>query len=368
MSFSEIVGQEEAVRVLRGALASGHVSHAYLFYGPPGTGKSLTADIFARAINCELGGDDSCDRCSSCLRSMHGNHPDVHVLAPGSEKGENVGIQQMREMRSDVYLRPRLGRRKVYIVPETDRLSPPACHTVLKTLEEPPPYVTIILIAPDLAEILPTVISRCQLIRFTPEPLDVVQAALVKRGIPEETAALAAAYCEGRVGAAMRFAGDPVFLSRRTKVLDILSSAGSAPRAVALKLAEDLQKLASQKGKAGAELPEPANISAEQEAAPDREAGYAGPEAASGKADLQSVVDIALSWYRDLLVVRELGADGPLRNRDRLKELQQLAAELSAPKIQDVLEFLTQARYYLERNANPRLVFEQLMLKIMPGW
>ncbi|MGC8834714.1 MAG: ATP-binding protein [Armatimonadota bacterium] len=362
------MGQEEAVRVLRGALASGHVSHAYLFYGPPGTGKSLTADIFARAVNCELSGDDSCDRCSSCLRSMHGNHPDVHVLTPGSEKGENVGIQQMREMRSDVYLRPRFGRRKVYIVPEADRLSPPACHTVLKTLEEPPPYVTIILIAPDLAEILPTVISRCQLIRFTPEPLTVVQEALMKRGIPEETAVLAAAYCEGRVGAAIRFASDSVFLSRRAKVLDILLSANSAPRAAALKLAEDIQKLASQKGKPSAEPAEPTSLSSEQEAASDRESAYAGPETALGKADLQGVVDIALSWYRDLLVVRELGAGGPLRNRDRLKELQQVAAELPTAKIQDLLEFLTQARYYLERNANPRLVIEQLMLKIMPGW
>lgn len=358
MPFSDVVGQEEAVRVLRGAVASGHVAHAYLFYGPPGTGKSFVAQLFARALNCDRDGD-ACDACPSCVRALHGNHPDIRTLSPGTEKGENVGIQQMREMRADVHLRPRIGRRKVYIVPEADRLSPPACHTVLKTLEEPPPYVTIVLIAPDLAEVLPTVISRCQLIRFTPEPVETVREALIARGIPEETAALAAAYTEGRVGAAITFAQSKAALAARAKVLDILASLPAADRRVALRLAEDLVRLgeSAAKDSARSTASEPLG---EPETQPEEP-----PEAQPAKYGLRSVIDAALSWYRDLLVAKHLGRAGPIRNVDRIQDLLSAADRASAHKLQDALDFLIYSGYCIERNANPRLVMEQVVLTLM---
>jgi DNA polymerase III subunit delta' len=368
MSFDQIIGQEEAVSVLRGSLASGRPGHAYLFYGPTGTGKTLTAHIFAKAVNCELAGADACDRCSSCIRTEHGNHPDVHILTPGTEKGENVGIGQMRELRGDVHLRPSQGRRKVYIVPEANRLSPPAFHTVLKTLEEPPPYVTIILITPDLADMLPTVISRCQLVRFTPEPKDVVRQALIARKVPDANATVAAAYTEGRVGAALRFAEDKVQLTRRGKVLELLRILPTSDRAAALRLAEDLQKLGAppRKSKAAREKESGQN----QEGAEEEQNGEdgveeAGEEPKDTKAELQGVLDVALSWYRDLLVVKDAGIEGPVRNVDRLEALQEMAGALSRKDAQIALGGLLRARYYVERNANPRLVMEQVVLALV---
>lgn len=360
MPFADVVGQEEAVRVLKGAVAGGHVAHAYLFYGPQGTGRSFVAQLFARAVNCERDGD-ACDACPSCLRALHGNHPDIRILSPGTEKGENVGIQQMREMRADVHLRPRLGRRKVYIVPEADRLSPPACHTVLKTLEEPPPYVTIILIAPDLAEVLPTVISRCQLIRFTPEPVEIVRQALIARGIPPETALLAAAYTEGRVGAALTFAQNKAGLALRAKVLDILTSLPKADRRAALRIAEDLLKLGDSAVK-GSSRSQESDAKDEPQAEPEE-----APEAQPAKYGLLSVLDAAVSWYRDLLVAKHLGDAGPLRNVDRIADIVSAAEGASAQKLREVLDLLIYSGHCIERNANPRLVMEQVVLGLIPA-
>ncbi|MGQ9525367.1 MAG: DNA polymerase III subunit [Armatimonadota bacterium] len=358
MPFADVVGQEEAIRTLQGAVASGHVAHAYLFHGPPGTGKSFVAQLFARAVNCERDGD-ACEACPSCLRALHGNHPDIRILSPGTEKGENVGIQQMREMRADVHLRPRIARRKVYIVPEADRLSPPACHTVLKTLEEPPPYVTIILIAPDLAEILPTVISRCQLVRFTAEPVETVCRALIARGIPRETAAIAAAYTEGRFGAALSLAQDKSALALRAKVLDIITSLPTADRRSALRLAEDLAKLGEAAAKDASKRRDP-ETQDDSEVVRDELS-----EPLPAKQGLRSVIDVAVSWYRDILVAQHSGGTGPIRNVDRLQDLRSAARTAPTRKLLDALDFLVYCGYCIERNANPRLVLEQVVLKLL---
>lgn len=369
MPFDRLVGQEEAVRVLRGCLSSSRIGHAYLFYGPAGTGKSLAANLFAQAINCDAGGPDACGRCLSCVRTEHGSHPDLHILAPGTEKGENVGIQQMRDLRSDVHLRPSLGRRKVYIVPEAERLSPPATHTVLKTLEEPPPYVTIILIAPDPADLLPTVVSRCQLVRFTPEPVDVVTDALVARGVPRETAMLAAAYAEGRVGAAIRLAADTAELARRAKVLDLLQGLANADRRSALRLAEDLQKLGATARRPKA-ADAPGDTTAEPDLADSDEDGdeEMGAVAPASKSDLQSVVDVAASWYRDLLLMKAAGPDAAVRNVDRLDALRSAAQSVDSDYLQKALDALVRTRYHLDRNANARLAMERLVLALAPEW
>ncbi|HEY3281923.1 MAG TPA: DNA polymerase III subunit delta' [Armatimonadota bacterium] len=357
MSFDRIQGQNQAVEQLRAALATGRVSHAYLFHGPEGTGRRLAAQELAKAINCEapLGdrGTDACDECLSCRRMAHGTHPDFHVLEMGSKGGENVGIEQVRQLVSDVSLRPTAGRRKVYVVPSAHRFSPPAFHTILKTLEEPPPYVTLILIVPELSEILPTVISRCQLVRFVPLPREIIERLLMEQGVEPTMASEAAAICGGSLSRALTLARSPEALERRRELFGVLREALRAPLPQALRLAEDLQRLSTPPKTKGA-------------AKSEEEDGAEASEATqTPKSLLLELLDETAGWYRDLLALR---SGAPLRllgNPDYEAKLEKLAEGVGEAYLVEALELIQTARHAIDRNANPRVTLEVLLMELI---
>lgn len=162
-TFDQIVGQENVQQALRGAIATGQISHSYLFSGPRGTGKTSTARILAKAVNCQEGGPrpDPCGRCSSCQSITAGSSLDVIEIDAAS----NTGVDNIRELRSGVVLAP-FSRFKVYIVDEVHMLSTQAFNALLKTLEEPPPQVIFILATTELHKVPETIISRCQSFGF----------------------------------------------------------------------------------------------------------------------------------------------------------------------------------------------------------
>jgi len=162
-TFDQIVGQEGPQQALRGAIATGNVSHAYLFSGPRGTGKTSTARILAKALNCQDGGPrpDPCGKCASCRSIAAGSSLDVIEIDAAS----NTGVDNIRELRSGVVLAP-FSRYKVYIVDEVHMLSNQAFNALLKTLEEPPPQVIFVLATTELQKVPETVVSRCQAFTF----------------------------------------------------------------------------------------------------------------------------------------------------------------------------------------------------------
>ncbi len=162
-TFDEVAGQQQIVRTIKNALATGKLSHAYLFAGPRGTGKTSMAKLLAKALNCEEGIGHQCNHCENCIAINEGSHPDVIEIDAAS----NNGVEQVRDIVDKVKYGTILGRYKVYIIDEVHMMSSGAFNALLKTLEEPPEHVIFILATTEPYKILPTILSRCQRYDFT---------------------------------------------------------------------------------------------------------------------------------------------------------------------------------------------------------
>lgn len=162
-TFDEVAGQKHIVKTLRNALEKNRIAHAYLFCGPRGTGKTTMAKLFAKALNCESGIGQQCNRCSNCIGINDGSHPDVIEIDAAS----NNGVEEVRNIIERVKYLPIKGKYKVYIIDEVHMMSSGAFNALLKTLEEPPAHVVFILATTEPYKVLPTIISRCQRYDFT---------------------------------------------------------------------------------------------------------------------------------------------------------------------------------------------------------
>jgi DNA polymerase-3 subunit delta' len=212
MSFSEIIGHDYPKSLLGRLLQTGLLPHAYLFEGPDGIGKRRMALEFAKAINCERSGrdgfNDACDQCPACGRVNSGNHPDVvQITAAGSF----IKIEQIRELQDAIFLKPYMGRKKVYLIDEADRMNQEAANCFLKTLEEPPADSVLILMTSRPFALLPTIVSRCQRLRFLPlTSAQIEQYLISKQGVSGEDAKILAALSLGRLGMALETSADEV--------------------------------------------------------------------------------------------------------------------------------------------------------------
>ena len=157
--MADVIGQEHVTRTLQHAIESGRVAHAYLFVGPRGIGKTTLSRIFAKALNCEHGPTPTpCDECDLCREIMAGNALDVIEIDAAS----NNGVDNIRDIRDSIQFAPARARYKIYIVDEVHMLSTGAFNALLKTLEEPPPYVKFIFATTEIDKLPATIISRCQ--------------------------------------------------------------------------------------------------------------------------------------------------------------------------------------------------------------
>src|SRR3954469_21663499 len=188
MTWGRVRGQEEVVRSFDGAGRKGRLGHAYLFVGPAGVGKHTLARELARALLCETPSKalQACGRCAGCTLVDAGTHPDLSVTARPDDKVD-LPIELIRELIEHLSLKPARGGRKVAILDDADDLSADAANAFLKTLEEPPPGSILILIGgPTPERQFSTILSRCQVVPFSPLSKDVVVGLLRERGITDE--------------------------------------------------------------------------------------------------------------------------------------------------------------------------------------
>lgn len=204
---------------LREGVEGVHSVHAYLFCGPAGTGKKSLAEICARALNC-TGLPKPCDECGSCVRYLAGTHPDHIVLS----RDKPLGVDDVRALIERVSVRPFEGGRHTVVIEKADRMTVQAQNALLKTLEEPPGSAVFFLIADGTAGLLPTVLSRVRLVRFSPLPSDVQENALIHMGFAPERARMLAAASEGSMGKALALNGDESYFALRQRVTQALKT------------------------------------------------------------------------------------------------------------------------------------------------
>jgi DNA polymerase-3 subunit delta' len=335
MRWESIVGQERAVRLLRAALERGHVHHAYLLAGPAGVGKELIARTFAQAANCEKEDPAArpCGVCDHCKAIERGAFPDVQLVTPQSElvargliskadleaaPSREIRVDEIRALGKRLSLAALRGRRKVAIVAPADAMNERAQNTLLKTLEEPPPATTFLLVSANPDALLPTIRSRCARVQLGPVPERLLVARLVGEGVPQAQAAERAARAQGSFSRALEEQGE-----RRELLEEVEKAISSADERAALDLAEAC-------GERGSAL---------------------------------EVAEAVQAWTRDLLVAQTGAPDEVLE----LRELRPLADRIAlavppgallgqAALCADVIEAL-------EQNGNGRLQLERLFLR-----
>jgi DNA polymerase III subunit delta' len=210
MPFSEIVGNAALVERVAQMARARRVPPSMLFSGRAGVGKVRTAVTLAQALNCAVGDGDACGRCPSCLRIGRDEHSDVRVLRPEG-KGAQIKVEGVREAIAEVPYRPFEGRHRVIVVVDAERMNPTTANTLLKTLEEPPPWASLILITANEASLLPTLLSRCQILRFSPlAPDELVEILVKERGIDESEALLLASVSGGGLSRALELQKEPL--------------------------------------------------------------------------------------------------------------------------------------------------------------
>lgn len=322
MSFQEIVGQELVVNLLQQALRSRRVPHAYLFSGPSGVGKMLTARTLAKALNCKVKDDDSCERCISCQKIDRDLHPDVKILSP---EGRSLGIDQIRILQRNISFRPLEGCYKIFILEAVEKITHEAANCLLKTLEEPPGEAVLILITSSISALLPTLVSRCQLLRFRLLNYCEIEKILQEKfQIPLDEARVLAALGGGDLEKALSFKMEATRNDRKEME----------------NWWRELQ---------GLKFPDIFQLT--EMFSHDRE-------------KTEKFLDFLSSWFRDLLVLRESGKEEYLINLDYREWLKSEIPLFSTSLVIEIVDELEKVRKLLIRNVNFRLALEVLLLKI----
>ena len=163
--FKDVVGYTDIIQYIKNAVNQGKVSHAYILNGQRGAGKKMLANLFAQTLQCEAGGDEPCYECHSCRQATSANHPDI--IRVTHEKPNSISVDDIRvQINEDIQVKPYSGKYKIYIVPDADMMTVQAQNALLKTIEEPPAYAVIFLLTENADSLLPTICSRCVMLKL----------------------------------------------------------------------------------------------------------------------------------------------------------------------------------------------------------
>ena len=349
--FSDIIGQDIIIEHLQNALRTGNVSHAYILNGAKGSGRHMISRSFSTALLCTdleetsvsgtaSGGPASgtamepprrllepCGQCLSCIQADAGSNPDIITLE--REKETSIGVDDIRRMRADIQIKPYSASRKIYIIPDAEKMTVAAQNALLKTLEEPPSYAVILLLADGTNGFLPTIMSRCVTLPMRPVPEKAVEDCLRDRfGADEDRARLCARFSGGSIGRAALLLENENFAALRDRTINFL-------REIAKKDAADI-------------------------------AAFARDAAAEDQT--QDLIDFILTWNRDLMVCRSTHRTENLIFTDEVQYIIEAARAASWRGLQAASEAVFRARRRLFSNVNAELTLQMMLLELRAAY
>ena len=321
-----MLGHEWAVELLQGHLTNERARHAYLITGPQGVGRRTLAIRLSQTLNCTepFAPGVPCGGCRSCTLIERMQHPDLSVVE-AEQIGGILKVDQIRELQRSLSLAPYESDHKIALLLRFEEANPNAANALLKTLEEPPPKVVMLITASDVDALLPTIVSRCEVIRLRPLRIEQVADGLQKKwGLPSDEAVLLAHLSGGRPGYAYSLSQHPEMLEQRQKQLDDLQQLLSSSRVARFAYAEDLVK---------------------------------------DKLVLQSTLKTWLSLWRDVML-STAGSSTPVTNIDRQDQIHQISHGIQLKTAHKMVIGLEKTQSRLARYTNPRLTLEVLMLDL----
>jgi DNA polymerase III subunit delta' len=320
-------GHEWAVQLLKQQISHDSIRHAYLFAGAPGLGRRTLALRLAQALNCPqpAAPGEACGKCKTCQQIERMQYADLSVIQAEKEGGI-LKVEQVRTLRQSLVLKPYQGRYRVALFLRFQEANANAANALLKTLEEAPTQAVLILTADTPEQLLPTIVSRCEVLRLRPLPVGEVEKALMEHGADQETARLLAHISGGRPGYALRLMQDTDSLKFRSQRLEDLQTLLKATRRGRFAFAE---KLTDRKNET--------------------------------KEHFRETLLVWLSYWRDVMLCAS-GGDVTLTNVDCSAGIEELAGRLSLDEARRQVQAMEEAIDKLERNVNPRLLAEVLLL------
>ena len=324
-SFKDVVGHKDIIQYIRNAVTMEKVSHAYIMNGARGSGKKMLASLFAMTLLCEKKGPDPCNTCHSCRQAEGGNHPDIIWVA--HEKPNTISVDDIREqVNNTVMIKPYQGPYKVYIIDRAELMTPQAQNALLKTIEEPPEYAVIILLTENAQTMLPTINSRCVMLKLRNIRDTLIKKYLMERlEVPDYKADVCTAFAQGNMGRAIMLAHSEHFNEIRDEALKLL------------KYVREMEF-------------------SEVVTAVNNVTAY--------KLEITDYLDFIMIWYRDVLMYKATKEVDGIVFKELLPEIQERAKKSSYEGIELVIDSLDKAKARLRANVNFVLVMELLFLTI----
>ena len=315
-----------SIKHIRDAVRTGHAAHAYILDGEKGMGKKTLAAAFAKALQCEKPVEERedgepCGVCHSCIMADSGSHPDIINVT--HEKAGSISVDEIRsQVVNDVQIKPYSSKRKIYIIPDACLMTQEAQNALLKTLEEPPSYITIFLLADNKEMLLPTIVSRavCLSMRALGTE-DIVSYLQREKGLPPHETETAASFARGNLGKALLLTESEDFSLLFEEVMRVLSGVREMS---------------------------------------DVMISGAASEAASYKEKRDDYLEILLLWFRDVLYLKSGGDPEKAVFKNRLYETEASAEQYSYEQLGCIIEAIKTAGSRLKSNVNPEYTYEML--------
>lgn len=316
MSFKDIRGNLKAIEVIKAGISRDTLFGAYLFTGPEGVGKMLSAKVLAKALNCLENTADSCDACPSCLKIEKGSHPDVSIVdALGSE----IKIEYIRQLQRDISLRPYEARKRVFIINNAHDLNPESSNAFLKILEEPPKNSLIILVTSKPGSLFKTILSRSKTVRFYPLKRQELEELLKNNyALDAQISHFLAYFSEGSIGKAL-YLKDRDIIREKNRIIDALFSAS---------------------------------------------VGTPGNYPENKREDIRGMLDILVSWFRDIYLVKSGMPEKEIIHLDRKSDILRLVNRYSFPELDAIVNAISNSLLYLGQNVNTKLLLANLQLTL----